>query len=242
MAETTPVEEMPLGMFIAWLSVFPRRRSVWCCFAGYRCTLGSSVRRICRCIVYRRVCRPVLTSAMASFPCRSASVRPACPLTNVSHHSSAEQDEYAGLWVMPLRLLNAGFPVLEQIPWRFLPSRSLGWSTTTTMVRATRYKEELHMPKMFGTDGVRGLANRDLTARLALDLGDAAVPGSSATPAPKTISLRGAAARSWVVTPVCPAIFWLPPCLRAIAPADSDGSTQASSRPRHRVPDQRAQR
>ena len=34
---------------------------------------------------------------------------------------------------------------------------------------------ELHMPKMFGTDGVRGLANRDLTARLALDLGDAAV-------------------------------------------------------------------
>ena len=31
------------------------------------------------------------------------------------------------------------------------------------------------MPKMFGTDGVRGLANRALTARLALDLGDAAV-------------------------------------------------------------------
>ncbi|MDF7664562.1 phosphoglucosamine mutase [Bifidobacterium sp. ESL0745] len=31
------------------------------------------------------------------------------------------------------------------------------------------------MPNMFGTDGVRGLANRDLTARLALDLGDAAV-------------------------------------------------------------------
>ena len=44
----------------------------------------------------------------------------------------------------------------------------------------------------------------------------------SATPAPKTISLRGAAARSWVVTPVCPAIFWLPPCLRAWPPADSD--------------------
>ena len=33
--------------------------------------------------------------------------------------------------------------------------------------------------------------------------------------------LRGAAARSWVVTPVCPAIFWLPPCLRAWPPADS---------------------
>lgn len=31
------------------------------------------------------------------------------------------------------------------------------------------------MPRMFGTDGVRGLANRVLTARLALDLGDAAV-------------------------------------------------------------------
>lgn len=31
--------------------------------------------------------------------------------------------------------------VLEQIPWRFLPSRVLGWSTTTTMVRVTRYKE-----------------------------------------------------------------------------------------------------
>lgn len=31
------------------------------------------------------------------------------------------------------------------------------------------------MPRMFGTDGVRGLANRDLTAKLALDLGDAAV-------------------------------------------------------------------
>lgn len=39
----------------------------------------------------------------------------------------------------------------------------------------------------------------------------------SATPAPKTISLRGAAARSWVVTPVCPAIFWLPPCPRQAA-------------------------
>lgn len=31
------------------------------------------------------------------------------------------------------------------------------------------------MPRMFGTDGVRGLANRKLTAQLALDLGDAAV-------------------------------------------------------------------
>ncbi|MCX8644905.1 phosphoglucosamine mutase [Bifidobacterium sp. B4081] len=31
------------------------------------------------------------------------------------------------------------------------------------------------MPRLFGTDGVRGLANKDLTAQLALDLGDAAV-------------------------------------------------------------------
>ena len=44
------------------------------------------------------------------------------------------------------------------------------------MVRVTQYKEwNFIMPNMFGTDGVRGLANRDLTARLALDLGDAAV-------------------------------------------------------------------
>lgn len=31
------------------------------------------------------------------------------------------------------------------------------------------------MPRLFGTDGVRGLANRDLTPKLALDLGEAAV-------------------------------------------------------------------
>ena len=31
------------------------------------------------------------------------------------------------------------------------------------------------MPRLFGTDGVRGLANKDLNAQLALDLGDAAV-------------------------------------------------------------------
>ena len=63
----------------------------------------------------------------------------------------------------------------EWIPWRFFAESR----------PAPRYNDydgagnaiqgvELHMPKMFGTDGVRGLANRDLTARLALDLGDAA--------------------------------------------------------------------
>lgn len=79
---------------------------------------------------------------------------------------------------------------------------------------------ELHMPKMFGTDGVRGLANRDLTARLALDLGDAAVRvlGDAGTQDDQPEGRRRA---SWVVTPVCPAIFWLPPCLRAWPPADS---------------------
>ena len=30
------------------------------------------------------------------------------------------------------------------------------------------------MPRMFGTDGVRGLANVDITADLALQLGEAA--------------------------------------------------------------------
>lgn len=40
---------------------------------------------------------------------------------------------------------------------------------------AVEAKESQIMPRLFGTDGVRGLANRDLTARLALDLGDAAV-------------------------------------------------------------------
>lgn len=141
MAETTPVEEMPLGMFIAWLSVFLAVVLFGVALPVIDVRWGSSVRRICRCIVYRRVCRPVLTSAMASFPCRSASVRPACPLTNVSHHSSAEQDEYAGLWVMPLRLLNADFRFWSRFRGGFLPSRVLGWSTTTTMVRVTRYKE-----------------------------------------------------------------------------------------------------
>ena len=66
--------------------------------------------------------------------------------------------------------------VLEQIPWRF-------FAESGPRVEHNDYDGagnaiqgvELHMPKMFGTDGVRGLANRDLTARLALDLGDAAV-------------------------------------------------------------------
>ena len=107
MAETTPVEEMPLGMFIAWLSVF-----LAVVLFGVALPV-IDVRWVVPFVVFAAVlftgAFAVLTSAMASFPCRSASVRPACPLTNVSHHSSAEQDEYAGLWVMPLRLLNADF-------------------------------------------------------------------------------------------------------------------------------------
>lgn len=76
------------------------------------------------------------------------------------------------------------------------------------------------MPKMFGTDGVRGLANRDLTARLALDLGDAAVRvlGDAGTQDDQPEGRRRALVGR---DPVCPAIFWLPPCLRAWPPADS---------------------
>ena len=96
------------------------------------------------------------------------------------------------LWVMPLRLLNADFRFWSRFRGGF-------FAESGPRVEHNDYDGagnaiqgvELHMPKMFGTDGVRGLANRDLTARLALDLGDAAV--CSATPAPKTISLRGAA-------------------------------------------------
>ena len=89
---------------------------------------------------------------MASFPCRSASVRPACPLTNVSHHSSAEQDEYAGLWVMPLRLLNADFRFWSRFRGGF-------FAESGPRVEHNDYDGagnaiqgvELHMPKMFGT-------------------------------------------------------------------------------------------
>lgn len=140
MAETTPVEEMPLGMLIAWLSVF-----LAVVLFGVALPV-IDVRWVVPFVVFAAVLftgafAGPLTSAMASFPCRSASVRPACPLTNVSHHSSAEQDEYAGLWVMPLRLLNADFRFWSRFRGGFLPSRVLGWSTTTTMVRVTRYKE-----------------------------------------------------------------------------------------------------
>jgi len=38
------------------------------------------------------------------------------------------------------------------------------------------------MPRMFGTDGVRGLANVDITADLALQLGEAAPPGREPIP------------------------------------------------------------
>lgn len=74
MAETTPVEEMPLGMFIAWLSVF-----LAVVLFGVALPV-IDVRWVVPFVVFAavlftRVCRPVLTSAMASFPCRSASVR-----------------------------------------------------------------------------------------------------------------------------------------------------------------------
>ena len=66
------------------------------------------------------------------------------------------------------------------------------------------------MPNMFGTDGVRGLANRDLTAQLALDLGDAAVRvlGDSEAKEGQPEGRRRAGIRE------CPAIFSLPHCPR----------------------------
>ena len=48
-------------------------------------------------------------------------------------------------------------------------------STIVTEISFADSEDLRLMPRMFGTDGVRGLANRDLTAQLALDLGDAAV-------------------------------------------------------------------
>lgn len=49
------------------------------------------------------------------------------------------------------------------------------------------------MPRLFGTDGVRGLANRDLTPKLALDLGEAAVRilGSEHSKGPRRRALVG---------------------------------------------------
>ncbi len=77
---------------------------------------------------------------------------------------------------MPLRLLNADFRFWSRFRGGFLPSNEPSGSSTNDDGAGNAIQGvELHMPKMFGTDGVRGLANRDLTARLALDLGDAAV-------------------------------------------------------------------
>lgn len=76
--------------------------------------------------------------------------------------------------VDPMICFTDGSPA--QIPWRFFVGWVFGvehndYDGAGNAIQGV----ELHMPKMFGTDGVRGLANRDLTARLALDLGDAAV-------------------------------------------------------------------
>jgi len=66
------------------------------------------------------------------------------------------------------------------------------------------------MPNMFGTDGVRGLANRDLTAQLALDLGDAAVRVLGNSEAKEVVAVHWSAGIR-----ECPAIFSLPHCPRA---------------------------
>ncbi|MDH6197028.1 phosphoglucosamine mutase [Mycobacterium frederiksbergense] len=50
-----------------------------------------------------------------------------------------------------------------------------GWSLTSSVVfRAVNYEKFDGMGRLFGTDGVRGVANRDLTAELAVALGSAA--------------------------------------------------------------------
>ena len=41
------------------------------------------------------------------------------------------------------------------------------------------YEKFVPMGRLFGTDGVRGVANRDLTAELALALGSAAAAASA---------------------------------------------------------------
>ena len=57
------------------------------------------------------------------------------------------------------------------------------------------------MGRLFGTDGVRGVANRELTAELALALGSAAAaaagrrPAARAAASPWSVAIRGPAAR-----------------------------------------------
>ena len=60
------------------------------------------------------------------------------------------------------------------------------------------------MGKLFGTDGVRGVAGKDLTCELALQIGrgTAAVLTSLDGHRPKILMAK---------IPVCPAICWNPP-------------------------------
>ena len=74
------------------------------------------------------------------------------------------------------------------------------------------------MPRMFGTDGVRGLANRDLTAQLALDLGDAAVRVLGDD---ERSEFEAVAVRWSVVIHEFPAISSPPHCPLACPPAAS---------------------
>ena len=59
------------------------------------------------------------------------------------------------------------------------------------------------MGRLFGTDGVRGLANADLTPELALSVAVAAGPGARREPTaatrrwPSSAATRGPAARCW---------------------------------------------
>lgn len=54
--------------------------------------------------------------------------------------------------------------------------------TSMVVFRGGNYEKFVDMARLFGTDGVRGVANRDLTAELALALGSAAARRLSGTP------------------------------------------------------------
>lgn len=55
--------------------------------------------------------------------------------------------------------------------YRFIATQPV---TSMVVFRGGNYEKFVNMARLFGTDGVRGVANRDLTAELALALGSAA--------------------------------------------------------------------
>src|SRR5690606_11605087 len=68
-----------------------------------------------------------------------------------------------------------------------------GSPTPHRHVSASQRRGECHVARLFGTDGVRGVAGRDLTARLALDLSIAAarVLTEDGTAGPRPLAVVG---------------------------------------------------